>query len=331
MRLATPKDGTTGTISIPDEPDTILSKRLLELIQRMFEEAYIPDVRRTAEVVPILKKDSPTDMNDYQTMRLIPSIMKLLCAIPTNRIQRGLQERKFFAPEQAGFRSREECMSHALTHIEVAQRRSIGGQQPTYVCFIDFQKAFDTVPHEAPFLKMERAGVSEKCLAFFSALYADSWMRIRLGDCSRTPRIRIRRGLQQGDPASPLLFSIFINDLLNNRRQFVVEVPWIDCGEPGKEPSRRNRLAGCLVADDVVLLAPAPETLAASMEQVSDWADRWEMSIGASKCGVMVIHGDSQRIRNRSWRLQNQEIPIVEKYRYLQGLSHADARRKGTR
>jgi hypothetical protein len=41
------------------------------------------------------------------------------------------------------------------------------------------------------------------------------------------------------------------------------------------------------------------------------------MSIGASKCGVMVIHGDSQSIRNRSWRLQNQEIPIVEKYRYL--------------
>jgi len=85
---------------------------------------------------------------------------------------------------------------------------------------------------------------------------------------------------------------------------------------PGEEPSHRNRLAGRLVADDVVLLAPAPETLAGSMEQVSDWADCSEMSIGASKCGVMLIHGDSQSIRNRSWRLQNQEIPIVEKYRY---------------
>jgi hypothetical protein len=86
---------------------------------------------------------------------------------------------------------------------------------------------------------------------------------------------------------------------------------------PDEEPSHGNRLAGLLFADDVVLLAPAPETLAGSMEQVNDWADRWEMSIGASKCGVMLIHGDSQRIRNRSWRLQNQEIPIVEKYRYL--------------
>jgi len=86
---------------------------------------------------------------------------------------------------------------------------------------------------------------------------------------------------------------------------------------PGEERPHGNRLAGLLLADDVVLLAPAPETLAASMQQVSAWADRWGMSIGASKCGVMVIHGDSQSIRNRSWRLQNQEIPIVEKYRYL--------------
>jgi len=85
---------------------------------------------------------------------------------------------------------------------------------------------------------------------------------------------------------------------------------------PNEEPSHGNRLAGLLFADDVVLLAPAPETLAASMEQVSAWVDRWKMSIAASKCGVMVIHGDSQSIRNRSWRLQNQEIPIVEKYRY---------------
>jgi len=182
MKLVTPKDETTGTLSIPNEPDTILGKRLLELIQRMFEEAYIPDVWRAAEVAPILKKDPPTDVSNYRTIRLIPSIMKLLCAIPTNRIQRDLQERKFFAPEQAGFRSREECMSHALTLTEVVQRHFISDQQPTYVCFIDFQKAFDTVPHEAPFLKMERAGVSGKCLAFFRALYADSWMRIRLGD-----------------------------------------------------------------------------------------------------------------------------------------------------
>jgi hypothetical protein len=85
----------------------------------------------------------------------------------------------------------------------------------------------------------------------------------------------------------------------------------------GEERPHGNRLEGLLFAGDVVLWVPTPETLAPSMEQVRAWADCSEMSIGASKCGVMLMHGDSQCIRNRSWRLQNQEIPIGENYRYL--------------
>lgn len=103
IKLVIPKDGTTGTPSIPDEPDTVLGKHFLECIQRIFEEAYIPEVRNAAEVVTIMKLDPQTYMNNYRPISLIPSIMKLLCAILTNRIQRDLQERKFFAPEQAGF------------------------------------------------------------------------------------------------------------------------------------------------------------------------------------------------------------------------------------
>jgi hypothetical protein len=68
MKLATPKHGTTGTPSIPDEPDTSLGKRLLELIQRMFEEAYIPDIWRTVEVVPILKKDSDIHTHRHEQL-----------------------------------------------------------------------------------------------------------------------------------------------------------------------------------------------------------------------------------------------------------------------
>lgn len=61
---------------------------MLELIKRMFEETYIPDVRKIAEVVPILKMDPPTDTNNYSGVTLISSTMRLICATLTNQIQR---------------------------------------------------------------------------------------------------------------------------------------------------------------------------------------------------------------------------------------------------
>jgi len=70
MKLATPKDETTGTPWIPNEPDRILGKRVLELIQRMFEEAYILDVWRTAEVVPILMYASSTSKRPLTRSRM---------------------------------------------------------------------------------------------------------------------------------------------------------------------------------------------------------------------------------------------------------------------
>jgi hypothetical protein len=47
-----------------------------------------------------------------------------------------------------------------------------------------------------------------------------------------------------------------------------------------------------MFADDVVLLAPTPEKLQQAMHQVGQWADRWEMRIGAKKCGVMTFYAD---------------------------------------
>jgi hypothetical protein len=98
VKVALPQYETSGTPSIPYECETILDKRFLEIIQRMFEEAYIPGVWETAEVVPFLEKDPATDTNIYRAMRIIPSTIKLMCVIRTYRIQAGLEERCFFVP-----------------------------------------------------------------------------------------------------------------------------------------------------------------------------------------------------------------------------------------
>ena len=191
-----------------------------------------------------------------------------------------------------------------------------------------------------------------KTYAFLHRLYEASTLRIRIGDSLSEP-IRLQRGLRQGCPLSPILFSIFINDILPEKPNR--EYPW----DPTVE---------CLLyADDLCLFARTPHRLQQLMDAVSVWTLRWHMTVGVNKCGVMRFpkHSHSRRRkellrkdriyreemvpseelsdtsandawedelsdtsvsdpwdpredeRARTWLLQGQAIPVVDHYTYL--------------
>ena len=74
---------------------------------------------------------------------------------------------------------------------------------------------------------------------------------------------------------SPILFSIYINDILPERD--AVQNPW--------DP----KVEGLLFADDLCLFARTEERLRELMDRVSEWSDTWGMVVGADKCGVMIV------------------------------------------
>ncbi|KAK4524493.1 hypothetical protein GAYE_SCF04G2394 [Galdieria yellowstonensis] len=165
--------------------------------------------------------------------------------------------------------------------------------RPTYSRFIDLRKAFDRVPHEALFLKLESLGIRGRCLELYRWLYRSSWTQVssRISD-TLSPAFPFCRGVRQGDPSSPLLFDLFINDLLGQCRPFGI------------------RVFGLL--ESTIL-----DCLEASMRKVSEYLTKLEMEVGASKCGVTVFHGCVDKVRRRQWQLQGKDIPVVEEYRYL--------------
>jgi len=208
---------------------------------------------------------------------------------------------------------------------EMLQRRSEKGWD-TWMCFIDFRKAYDTVPHEAFLRKLLMYGVDSegKCYKFIRAMYETSYMSIRIGETDLvTEQIPIRRGLRQGCPMSPILFDLFIDDILEGTLQDGINVPGVVRGREKDE----SQCSGLLFADDLVLLAPSKESLTSNMRRVEEWAQKWEMSFGISKCGVMLIRGidKGNEDRNdsdvtgtdRTGNLQGQTVLEVETYQYL--------------
>ncbi|KAK4526320.1 hypothetical protein GAYE_SCF23G4234 [Galdieria yellowstonensis] len=186
--------------------------------------------------------------------------------------------------------------------------------RPTYACFIDLRKAFDRVPHEALFRKLESLDIEGGRLEFYRGLYRSSWTQVssRISD-TVSSACPFCRGVRQGDPSSPLLFDLFINDLLEQYRPFGIRV----VGLPESTIGTENRLPGLMFTDDVVLLSPSRHCLEASMRKVSEYLTKLEMEVGASKCGVTVFRGCLSKVRRRQCQLQGKDIPVVEEYRYL--------------
>jgi len=77
-------------------------------------------------------------------------------------------------------------------------------------------------------------------------------------------------------PLSPILFNLFINDILNNCDKYGVSIG-------------NKKCCGGLVADDILLIAPSERKMKALLRHVFCWANKNEMSFGINKCPIMVI------------------------------------------
>lgn len=297
----------------PIVPCNPLGEIILSLMNGMFMTGAVTHpVWAAAAVVAIPKKGDKANMNNYRGISLIAVTVKLVSVLLAKRLSLAAEKAGLLRKEQAGFRSMEECVAQATALREIVDRRLKEGET-TYLCFIDLKKAFDTVPHEGLFAKLDTLGIRGRALRFIRGLYASSRITVR-GEFGLSPEVPLLRGVRQGCPLSPLLFDLFINDSLDGCAQNGVKIA------VRYKQERHARVPGLMFADDVVLMSGRKEKLGKSMDNFSDWCERWRMAVGVKKCGLMAV-GGGQRSQDRlnacHFQLQGQPVPCVEEYPYL--------------
>lgn len=290
---------------------------LSRLINAVWEKGYVPKVWRCARVISIPKKGDLSVTDNYRGISLMSTTLKILCRIVAKRLSGRLEELGALVEEQAGFRSRDEAVSQAVTLWEMCKRRQIAGRK-TYLAFLDLRKAYDTVPHEALFYKLRNFfGIpkNSRLYRFLYGLYSHS--RISVESIGGSLEIPLERGLRQGCPISPVLFNMFINDVLRKSSGWAASIPGVE-----ENSDTWKRCGGLLFADDLVLLAPSKRLLRKAVENVTQWCDDFEMSLGVQKCGVMIIGGSASRLRRLDISYHGEVLPKVSEYSYLGVLFH---------
>lgn len=284
-------------------PRTGFAKWLFTLVLKIWETGEIPECQEVSVTVPVPKKGDLRDPDNYRGISLLGGIVKLVAKIVAMKVANIAERRGLISKEQAGFRSREECVAQATTLYEVVRRRQLDNRK-TYVCFIDFAKAYDKVPHEGLIDKIQRIGIGGRLLSMIRGLYKNPRICVRT-QSGTTNAVPYLCGVRQGCPSSPILFDLYINDLLVGL-------------EGVKVPGMRQNIRGLLFADDAVIFTPSKKKMQAALDHISKWCDRWEMSINAKKCGVMCIKpGTNNRSTVVKVKIGNEPVPTVERYVYL--------------
>ena len=100
--------------------------------------------------------------------------------------------------------------------------RSLAFGNDVYVCFIDFEKAFDRVNWVRMMNILKRIGVDWRDRRLIEALYMNQEALVRVNDDYSEPGT-MGRGVRQGCLLSPLLFSFYAEGMMEEAMEYMEE------------------------------------------------------------------------------------------------------------
>ena len=271
---------------------------MVDLIEQLFsviwQEEIVPRQWREGLIVNIFKKGDREDPANYRGITLLSVVGKVFCKILNNTLEQCLDKEGALHEAQAGFRINRSCMDNVYTLNEIVQGR-LREDKKTYAFFLDIQKAYDSVWHDGLWYKLWDMGVKGRVI---KKMYASSKRAVLLeGEKSDTSKI-------EGCSLSPILFSVFINDLLKEVEQTVL----------GIQLSSGKTVGGMLFADDFVGISDSKESLQKPIDVVYSYCSKWRLRANVSKSAVMVFSKD---VVNGCWKCGEYSLPIVSSYSYL--------------
>ena len=191
-----------------------IAPALTALYNNILNSHEIPEDWRSAIISALFKKGDKTDPGNYRPVSLTCIICKILESIIYDHIVKHMIENNLFSKHQYGFISKR---SAALQLINVLEIWSNILDEDGIIDNInmDFQKAFDSVPHRRLLGKLESYGIEGDIILFIEAFLKNRKQKVVINGQS-SEWTEVISGVPQGSVIAALLFVIYINDLPDN-------------------------------------------------------------------------------------------------------------------
>ena len=256
----------------------IIAPQLTSICNLSIHTGIFPHSWKRARVVPIYKSGNTNDASNYRPISVLPVLSKVLERHVYDHYYSYLTKHKMLLDQQSGFRKHHSCQT-VLTKltdyfIENMDRGNLSG-----MVLIDLRKAFDLVDHDLLLAKVSMYGCTTMSHMWFTSYLRDRQQQVSYDGHLSQP-LPVTLGVPQGSILGPLLFILFMNDV-------VLEV----------ENSKFD-----MYADDSTLYSSAKSvanlnnTLTAETQPLYSWISNNRMVLNIEKTECMLL-GTVQRLR----------------------------------
>ena len=237
--------------------DTVLavpSDRLRDLFQQCITDHSIPQTWLTAAVAAVKKpRKNASDPESYRTIGLESCLLKTLTLLIDRRLRDWAEHTGLIPDAQSGFRRHHRAINSVFilrTLIDKARKM----HRPLYVVYLDLSNAYPSVDQPSLWTKLAGMGAQGPLIDWLRLLYSSLAYVVRFNG-ETTECFNALAGILTGDPASPILWVLFLADLRVHPHPDDVILD----GVP---------VSLLLVADDILLASTSPHGMQAKLHDI---------------------------------------------------------------
>ena len=195
-----------------------ISKPLAHVFNMSLQEGIVPVEWKVANIIPLFKKGSRNKSVNYRPVSLTSEICKLLETFIRDHMMDFLVKHKLINTSQHGFLKARSCLTNLLCFFEEITKWVDDGS-PVDVIYLDFQKAFDKVPHQRLILKLKSHGMGNSIINWIEQWLTDRRQRVVVdGEVSSWKSVL--SGVPQGSVLGPILFLVYILKFADDTKLF---------------------------------------------------------------------------------------------------------------
>lgn len=276
----------------------VIAPVLSTTINNSFQTGVFPTSLKVAKIIPIHKGGCTHDISNYRPISILPSLSKVYERVMYNRLVDFLDTHSILNNCQFGFR-KKFSPKLALTKLTDFILQNLGKENFVVSVFLDLKKAFDTLDHKILLKKLNHYGIRGKTLQWFESFLCNR-RQYTIIDNTNSTTTELMTGVPQGSTLGPLLFLLYINDIVETSE----DLNFILFAD-----DTNITLAGSNLCNLVSLLNH-------ELSKVSTWLQSNKLSLNIEKTKYLVFAGKKQ-VNDIQVKICNKIIQRTNDIRYL--------------